>query len=197
MSRKVFFSFHYERDAWRAGNVRNSGVIAKDDEVGFIDGADWETIEREGDAAIKKWIHAQLKDTSVTVVLIGAETASREWVLYEIRESWKRGNAVIGVGIHGIRDSEKKTDRAGANPLDHLFFTDGAPLSSVCSLYDWVADDGRAHLGEWVEGARKDRDGLKMKKTLVEDAAHAAKSFATIATTGPTIIHNPAKPWAA
>ncbi|MGF9996732.1 TIR domain-containing protein [Bacillus safensis] len=26
MARKVFFSFHYERDAWRAGQVRNSNI---------------------------------------------------------------------------------------------------------------------------------------------------------------------------
>lgn len=83
MARKTFFSFHYERDAWRAANVRNSGVLAKDDEYGFIDAADWEKIERDGDAAIKRWIQEQLKNTTATVVLIGAETATREWVLYE------------------------------------------------------------------------------------------------------------------
>ena len=27
MARKVFFSFHYERDAWRVAQVRNSNVI--------------------------------------------------------------------------------------------------------------------------------------------------------------------------
>ena len=50
MARKTFFSFHYEQDAWRAANVRNSGVLSDDDEYGFIDAADWEKIEREGDA---------------------------------------------------------------------------------------------------------------------------------------------------
>ena len=27
MARKVFFSFHYERDAWRVAQVRNSNII--------------------------------------------------------------------------------------------------------------------------------------------------------------------------
>jgi hypothetical protein len=116
MARKTFFSFHYERDAWRAANVRNSGVLSKDDEYGFIDAADWEKIEREGDAAIKRWIQDQLKNTTVTAVLIGAETASRPWVLYEIRESWKRGNAIVGVRINGIKDQDSKTDSFGVNP---------------------------------------------------------------------------------
>ena len=116
MARKTFFSFHYERDAWRAANVRNSGVLSNDDEYGFIDAADWEKIEREGDAAIKRWIQDQLKNTTVTAVLIGAETASREWVRYEIRESWKRGNAIVGVRISGIKDRMAKPTTSASIP---------------------------------------------------------------------------------
>ena len=38
MTRKVFFSFHYERDVWRAGIVRNSDITKKSVEAaGFID----------------------------------------------------------------------------------------------------------------------------------------------------------------
>jgi len=76
MARKIFFSFHYERDAWRAGQVRNCNVVASEDQYGFIDAADWESIKKKGDAAIKGWIDDQLKNTSVTIVLIGAETAN-------------------------------------------------------------------------------------------------------------------------
>ncbi|MEE9214326.1 MAG: TIR domain-containing protein [Thermodesulfobacteriota bacterium] len=35
---------------------------------GFIDSADFETLKRRGDSAIKNWIDNQLKGTSVTVV---------------------------------------------------------------------------------------------------------------------------------
>lgn len=192
MARKTFFSFHYERDAWRAANVRNSGVLAKDDEYGFIDAADWEKIERDGDAAIKRWIQEQLKNTTATVVLIGAETASREWVLYEIRESWKRGNAVIGLRIHRIKDQDSKTDSFGANPLDVVKFEDGTTLSTVCKTYDWVVDKGREHLGEWLEEAVQAREGLDDK--IVEEAAK--KSYARATVAGPSIIQNPPKPWA-
>lgn len=91
MSRKTFFSFHFERDSWRAGQVRNSGLF-KGNEAGFIDKADWEEVKRKGDQAIKKWIDDQLYGTSVTVVLIGNETAERKYVGYEIEQSAKRGN---------------------------------------------------------------------------------------------------------
>jgi MTH538 TIR-like domain (DUF1863) len=194
MARKTFFSFHYERDAWRAANVRNSGVLSSDDEYGFIDAADWEKIEREGDPGIKRWIQDQLKNTTATVVLIGAETASREWVRYEIRESWKRGNAIIGVRISGIKDQDSKTDSFGVNPLDVVKFEDGTALSTVCKTYDWVADKGREHLGEWLEEAVLAREDIDEDKVIEEEVKKSVARAAVVS--GPSVIQNPPKPWA-
>ena len=57
MARRVFFSFHYERDIWRANQVRNSWVTQPDREsAGFFDASLWEEAKRKGDAAIKKMI---------------------------------------------------------------------------------------------------------------------------------------------
>ena len=62
MIRRVFFSFHYERDIWRVSQIRNSWVTKPDREAaGFWDAAKWEEVKRGGDAAIKKWINEQLK----------------------------------------------------------------------------------------------------------------------------------------
>src|SRR5215467_11451875 len=118
MARKTFFSFHYERDVWRVSQVRNSNVVSKEDQYGFIDAAEWESIKKKGDTAIQNWINDQLKNTSVTAVLIGAETADREWVQYEILQSWNRGNGIVAIWIHNIKDQNQKTDIAGRNPLD-------------------------------------------------------------------------------
>jgi MTH538 TIR-like domain (DUF1863) len=153
VSRKIFFSFHYERDAWRAGQVRNSNVVASEDEYGFIDAADWESIKKKGNAAIERWIDDQLTNTSVTVVLIGAETASREWVQHEILKSWNRGNGVVGIRIHNIKDQDQKTDVAGRNPFDDFKLPDPTLLSSVCKTYDWITDNGRKNLGAWADEA--------------------------------------------
>ena len=120
MARKIFFSFHYERDAWRAGQVRNSNVVSADDRYGFIDAAEWESIKKKGDAAIERWIDDQLKNTSVTVVLVGTQTAERDWVRQEIAKSWNRGNGIVVIRIHNIKDQEQKTDSAGTNPLDNF-----------------------------------------------------------------------------
>lgn len=199
MARKVFYSFHYERDAWRAAQVRNSNAIADEDEYGVIDGVEWEKIEREGDDAIKRWIRSQLQHTSVTVVLIGTETASRRWVNYEIVESWKRGNAILGIRIHNMKNQESKTDFVGANPLEKIQFTDGALLSSVCKTYDWIANDGRTNMGRWVDDAFDDRDKIKKAgDKVIKETEELAKSVAapTVATGASREIRNPPRPWA-
>lgn len=169
MTRKIFFSFHYERDAWRAGQVRNSDMIPNEDEVGFIDAVAWEEIKRQGYDAIKRWILDQLDGTSVTVVLIGAETSERPWVDFEIRESWKRGNAIIGLYIHNVKDQDRKTDIQGINPFDNIYLVNGQPLSNVCKTYDWVLNDGRNNLGKWADQSFKDRNDYT-GETKLKDA---------------------------
>jgi hypothetical protein len=153
MARNTFFSFHYERDSWRAGQVRNCDLLATEDEHGFVDAVEWESIERAGPAAIERWIDDQMKGTTVTVVLIGAETAEREWVHREIIKSWNRGNGVVGVRIHNVKDQNKETAAFGRNPFELFELPDGALMSSVCKVHDWVDDDGRNNLGSWSENA--------------------------------------------
>ena len=87
MVRRIFPSFHYERDHWRANKVRNSWVTQEDREAaGFIDAAEWEEVKEDGDDAIRKWINDHMNNTSVTTVLIGEETYDRKWVNYEIEK---------------------------------------------------------------------------------------------------------------
>jgi hypothetical protein len=145
MARRAFFSFHYERDVWRASVVRNSWVTKPDREAaGFFDAGMWEEAKKKGDAAIKKLIDDALVGTTVTAVLIGAETSTRTYVKYEIDRSIARGNGLLGIRIHNIKDKDGKTDTWGANPLPS-----GYPV------YDWVNDNGYANLGAWVEAAAK------------------------------------------
>ena len=122
MARRTFFSFHYERDVWRAGQVRNSWITKDREAAGFWDAAKWEEVKKKGEDAIHKWIDEQLKGTSVTVVLIGAETSTRKYVDYEITESHKKGNGMLGIYIHNMKDSNGKTDSKGANPFSKWNF---------------------------------------------------------------------------
>src|SRR5947209_5199013 len=110
MARRVFFSFHYERDVWRASVVRNSWVTQDRQAAGFFDAGMWEEAKKKGDAAIRAMIDNALKNTSVTAVLIGNQTANREYVKYEIKQSIARGNGLFGVMINLIENSKGLKD---------------------------------------------------------------------------------------
>lgn len=148
MARRVFFSFHYENDVFRAGVVRNSWRMQPNRETaGFWDAAAWEQVKRRGDVAIKSWIDTQLQGTSVTAVLIGRDTASRPYVRYEIQKSWNKGNGLFGIYIHNIKDMRTKMpSMRGPDPFVPMGFTG-------IRTYDWVNDDGYTNLGRWVEAA--------------------------------------------
>lgn len=141
MARRVFFSFHYERDLWRVNVVRNSGVIEGVSAAGFHDASLWEEAKKKGDVAIKKLIDSGLDGTTVTVVLIGAQTASRTYVSYEIEQSVARRNGILGIRINNIKDQDGNKDSPG--PVPAALARIGAPV------YNW--EYGR--LGEWVEHA--------------------------------------------
>ena len=61
MARRAFFSFEYG-DVSRAMIVRNSWVTSGREAAGFVDAADFEEIEEQGEDAIKGWIDGQLKN---------------------------------------------------------------------------------------------------------------------------------------
>lgn len=162
--RRVFFSFHYDNDCRRAAQVRNSNVIQNNliESPGFIDAASWEKVRKQGDEAIKRWIRSQMEGTSVTVVLIGSQTVDyngkvRQWVKFEIDDSLKKNNGLLGVYIHNCNDPLNGRDSKGKNPFDNLCFggTDTL-LSTKYATYDWINDDGREKLGAWIEKAAQD-----------------------------------------
>ena len=159
MARKIFFSFHYERDVRRVVQVRNSWVVrAKGEAQPVYDKAQWETIKRTG---VERWIENQLSGTSVTVVLIGAKTYDRQWVRHEVKRSYELGKGILGIHIHNIRDPIVGTDVKGRNPLDYWSVKKGgidAHFSTLYKTYDWITDDGYNNLAKWIENAAKAAD---------------------------------------
>jgi hypothetical protein len=99
MARKVYFAFHFENDIWRVNQVRNSNVVAGVDRAGFYDQSEYEEAKRKGTDEIKRKIREKLNGTTVTIVLIGAETASRPFVQYEIERSIVQDNGLLGLYI--------------------------------------------------------------------------------------------------
>lgn len=140
MQRKVFFSFHFDNDAWRASQVRNMGLLEGNEPVSSND---WEAVKRGGDAAIERWIANQMKGRTCVVVLVGAETASRPWVKHEIAKAWNDGLDVVGIRIHGLKNRLGNTSMAGGNPFDS-FNLNGTSLSQIVKLYTPTGSDSQA-----------------------------------------------------
>jgi len=158
MTRRVFFSFHYKPDNWRASQVRNMGVIEGNIPVSDND---WEAITSGGDKAIQKWIDEQLDGRSCTVVLIGENTAGRKWITYEIEKSWNSGKGILGIYIHNLKDRDGNQCNKGRNPFDYLTMKrDGKKLSAIIKAYDPpyltstnVYDFIKENMISWVEEA--------------------------------------------
>lgn len=141
MARKVFFSFHYQHDLWRVNVVRNNGLIDGFSAAGFYDASLWEDAKRSGVDAVKRLINNGLQGTSVTAVLIGAETARRRYVTYEIERSIALGNGLLGIRINNIKDKDGCIDPPGLIP--EALAKAGAPVYT----YEY------GKLGGWIEKA--------------------------------------------
>jgi MTH538 TIR-like domain (DUF1863) len=126
MARRTFFSFHYKPDVTRPWVVRNSWVtkVAQGDreDAGFFDSSVFEAAQRESDDALKRFLRERLKNTSVTCILVGAETCLRRWVRYEIFCSFMRGNGLLAIRIHTIGSLHSPATAAGTNPFNTVAF---------------------------------------------------------------------------
>lgn len=175
--RQVFYSFHFNKDSWRAGQVRNIGVVEGNEPVSSND---WEEVQRKGEDAIKRWINTNMNYRSCVIVLIGSETSSRKWCKYEIERAWKEGKGIVGVYIHNLKNGFGEQDIKGHNPFESFCIdktfnyiaehrnpadNNEINLSRICKAYDppyvtstFVYEYIKDHINEWVEEAIKIRN---------------------------------------
>ncbi len=130
---QVFFSFEYNKDVWRASQVRNMGKVSE--ESTFSDN-DWEEVKEKSEAKIKEWINEQMEMRSCIVVLIGKTTSSRAWVKYEIEKAYELNKGLVGIYVHNLKDHDGKQTDKGANPFYSVFTNDGERLSKYVTCYD-------------------------------------------------------------
>lgn len=154
--RRAFYSFKYEEGGQRASLVRNIGVITEDRRV--IDNS-WESVRSKSDEVIEQWINKEIKDRSVVIVLIGANTAGSKWINYEIRRGWNEGKGVLGVHIHNLKDFDGNQSSPGSNPFKS-FRVNGKPLQNVVPTYDPPPETSKGtyghiedHIADWIEEA--------------------------------------------
>jgi len=123
-TRNVFISFHVADEA----QVNLLRAQARDSDFG-MEFRDY-SVKEPFDEAWRSNCREQIGLTSMTICMIGPETATREAVNWELEESYRQGKKVIGVRI--FRD---RNDPIPAPLLEH-----GAPI-----LY-WNRDEIRGHL---------------------------------------------------
>ncbi|WP_430735335.1 TIR domain-containing protein [Halodesulfovibrio aestuarii] len=159
--RKVFYSFYYDRDNWRASQVRNMGKLEGNAPVSDND---WEEVTNGSDKKIEKWINDQMFGRSCVVVLAGQKTANRKWINYELKQAWAKGKGLVGICIHGLKDSGGSQDFKGSNPfadvtvtkadgskekLSNIFKLKSGPYTASTSIYNHIKDN----IEDWIEEA--------------------------------------------
>lgn len=154
----VFYSFHYDRDAWRVQQIMNIGALEGQT---ILNAQDWESVKRRGKQAIEDWIAKEMAYKSAVVVLVGAKTATRPWVLYEIGKAWKDKRPLVGIHIHGLADGGG-TDSKGTNPFAEVRLDTGGSLADYVPLHNPAGTTSQAvyssiknNLASWVAGAYK------------------------------------------
>ena len=154
--RRVFFSFHYKPDNWRASQVRNVGKVEGNSPASDND---WEAVTKGGDKAIKKWIDDQMHGKSCLVVLVGAKTAGRKWIKYEIKKAWDAGKGVVGIYVNKLKDAAGDTAEKGRNPFAD-FTVNGKQLTQLVTCHTPSGSSSTAaykdiseNIEEWIEDA--------------------------------------------
>ena len=143
MARRTFFSFDY-RYVWKVNQIRNIPNVTGVAAAGFIDASIWEEAKKKSDAAIKRMIDDALNNTSVTLVLVNYGTAQRKYINYEIDQSLARGNGLVAVQIHNVKDSNGNTGSVGSIPAQIE--------ANGFKAYKYTNKD---RLSAWVEQAAK------------------------------------------
>lgn len=162
VKRKVFYSFHYDKDVMRVQLIRNIGALEGNETVSVNR---WEEVKRGGDLAIKRWIDENMANRTCLVVLVGEETANRKWVKYEIEKAWNEGKGIVGIYIHNINCARNGRCSKGKNPFDQFTFSNGSRMSSIVKCYEptsWDAYNSiKYNIDTWVEEA------IHIRKTAI------------------------------
>ena len=156
--RRVFYSFHYEKDVFRVQQIRNMGAIEGDEPVSKND---WETVKKGGDKAIEKWIDNHMYGKSCVVILVGEDTHKRPWVKHEIVKAWNEGKGLVGIYIHNLKDPKTGTCLKGTNPFEQFTTKNGKKLSDYVKSHNPKSTDAyndiKANLTDWIEDAIESR----------------------------------------
>jgi hypothetical protein len=141
MARRVFFSFHYKY-VWKVNQIRSMPNIIGTAAAGFQDASLWEAAKKKGESQIKSMIDKALENTSVTVVCVTYGTVNRKYINYEIDQSLKKGNGLVGIQIHHLKDQNGEIGSPGT-----------IPSNITANGYKAYKYTTKEQLAKWIEEA--------------------------------------------
>ena len=99
---------------------------------------------------------------SCVIVLIGNQTANRDWVKYEIIKAWNEGKALMGIYIHNLKDKNGYKDSIGYNPFEYIEIKNSREkLSKFIPVFNPKSDntynDIKSNLENWIEYAIRNK----------------------------------------
>ena len=158
---KVFVSYHHNNDEYyrdKFDKLTNGIVISMSVEIGDIDsGLTVETIRQ-------KIRDEYLRDSTVTVVLIGAQTWQRKHVDWEIGSSIRNTNLNPRSGLLGIilptypRENYKVYHSCTIPPRLHYNIECG-----FAEIHNWT--ENKAELKDWIDEAFNRRNKINPDNT--------------------------------
>lgn len=103
--RKVFVSYAHRLDQQAADDFRD---IFSDDRNAFIDKSMRDDLSDYNSETIKSQLRSLIAQSTVTVILIGAQTGGRSWVDWEIYNSLRKSSGNERNGLLGIKIAYKE-----------------------------------------------------------------------------------------
>ena len=172
MARRTFFSFHYNPDVSRSYVVKNSQIVKDREDAGFLDSSAFEKAKNENPESLKRFLKKEMEGSSVVCALVGAETATRPWVRFELHQAVWDGRGLLGIRIHTIQDFNRTTASFGKNPFDVLgvYVAEQKMYlierTSVNDQWTYTSHFQKQVLPKWVYG-----------KALPSPGSHALSNF--------------------
>src|SRR6185295_14130421 len=115
---------------------------------------------------IRERIRERIEGSSVTLVLLGTETASRPFVQLGIEESIANKNGFVGIQIHGIDDQSGEPSASGPLPILP------AGIAFPCYIWDWDLD----RLQQEIDAAGRRADSLRAGSPSARHGEESARS---------------------
>jgi hypothetical protein len=129
MARRIFISYQHE-DQLKAKGF-NLLRWAKNVNVEFVSRHLLDPVDSKNRDYVMGKVKEQIKGSSVTVVLIGRDTANSTWVAEEIAWSIETGKGLVGIKLEPGVDVPDSLTNAGADVLEWDVATFGPAIEAA------------------------------------------------------------------